>query len=84
MDEIVRQIPLDEVIAALRRDYSALAVRIRALNQSVEFEFRGLTLRLHFPAYHPARQRHSPRIGRCHLRLHDPVRASPERYQPFE
>jgi hypothetical protein len=50
MDEVARPISLDEVVAALRRDYSSLSARIRGLDHSVKSEFQGVTLRLHFPA----------------------------------
>lgn len=42
---------LDTVLAALRRDYSKLAPRIRGLQHEVLCECAGVTLRLHFPAF---------------------------------
>lgn len=42
---------LDIVLAALRRDYSKLAPRIRQLQHEVACECAGVTLHLHFPAF---------------------------------
>jgi hypothetical protein len=50
MAEVAEQMAVDEVVAEMRRDYSALSARIRELGQSVKSEFEGITLRLHFPA----------------------------------
>jgi hypothetical protein len=50
MAEVAEQITVDDVVAEMRRDYSALSARIRELGQSVKSEFEGITLRLHFPA----------------------------------
>lgn len=41
---------LDVALASLRRDYSKLAPRIRALDHSVTCECDGVSLRVHFPA----------------------------------
>jgi hypothetical protein len=40
---------IDAFVAALRRDYAKLSIRIRELVHSVECECEGVTLRLHFP-----------------------------------
>jgi hypothetical protein len=50
MLETKDQIDVERFVAALRRDYSKLSVRIRELLHSVECEHAGVTLRLHFPA----------------------------------
>lgn len=42
---------LDEILAALSRDYSKLKARIRELQHEVTCECGGVTLRLHFPAF---------------------------------
>lgn len=46
---------LDEAIAALRRDYSRLAPRIRELRHTVACECQGVVLRLHFPSFRQGR-----------------------------
>jgi hypothetical protein len=50
MPEVADQVDVERIVAALRRDYSHLAARIRALTHSVKCECDGVTLRLHFPA----------------------------------
>lgn len=40
---------LEEFVAALRKDYKKLSVRIRTLTQSIACEVKGVTIRLHFP-----------------------------------
>jgi hypothetical protein len=47
----VETIDLESVIAAMRRDYSKLGARIRLLDHSVLCDCKGVTLRLHFPAF---------------------------------
>lgn len=42
---------LDDVLAALRRDYTKLAPRIRQLQHEVTCECSGVALHLHFPAF---------------------------------
>jgi Cap4 SAVED domain len=42
---------LKEALAALRRDYSKLAPRLRCLEHSITCESEGVVLRLHFPAF---------------------------------
>ncbi len=46
----VANVELEAALAALKRDYSRLAPRIRALEHQVTCECDGVTLRLHFPA----------------------------------
>lgn len=45
------EIDLELIVAALRRDYSALSARLRELQHTVVCECAGVTLRLHFPAF---------------------------------
>ncbi len=42
---------LEAALAALDRDYSKLAPRIRSLDHSVTCECQGITIRLHFPSF---------------------------------
>lgn len=50
MVETLEKASVDQVVAALRRDYSRLSARIRELTNSIKSEFDGVTLRLHYPA----------------------------------
>jgi hypothetical protein len=42
---------LDVALAALRRDYSKLAPRLRDLTHSIKCDCESVTLRLHYPAF---------------------------------
>jgi hypothetical protein len=50
MLEIVQQVDVERFVAALRRDYSKLAVRIRELTHTVSCNCDGVNLRLHYPS----------------------------------
>lgn len=50
MLETTEQLDLERFISALRGEYSKLGIRLRELTHSVTCDFRGVTLRLHFPA----------------------------------
>jgi len=54
LEEALREVAetdLENLVAALRRDYSKLSARLRELDHSVVCEGAGVTLRLHFPAF---------------------------------
>lgn len=53
--EQITKTDLDVVLAALRRDYTKLAPRIRQLKHEVTCECAGVTLHLHFPAFRQAK-----------------------------